>query len=229
MMGKFNAYDFIAVVIPGMFFIWALGAFSKVLNLEDILPKNGDLAETSILIVQGYILGLLLQGISQHLLEHVVTWFWGGLPSDRMLLPQDSTFPNDYKQNLRNLIRNKFNLSVRTDEVSQQELDTVLRDNHAAFRLCYRSIEKLAEAPAVFNAQYGLFRCLLAMFGLLSLIELVMLGRSYMSGLSDISPHIVNIVIFAIGGFISYLRMEKRAQDFSRSVYDLFYSHFSEK
>lgn len=229
MVGKFNAYDFIAVVIPGMFFIWALGTFSKVLSLDDLMLKSGDLAETSILIVQGYILGLLLQGISQHLLEHIVTWFWGGLPSDRMLLPQDSTFPNEYKQNLRNLIRDKFHLSIRTDEVPQQDLDAVLRDNHAAFRLCYRSVEKLAETPAVFNAQYGLFRCLLTMFGLLSLIELIMLGRSYMSVPGDIATHIMNLVIFAVGGFISYLRMEKRAQDFSRSVYDLFYSHFSGK
>lgn len=229
MIGKFNAYDFIAVVIPGVFFIWALGTFSKVLSLEDLLPKSGDLAGTSILIVQGYVIGLLLQGVSQHLLEYVVTWFWGGFPSDRMLLPQDRTFTTEYKQNLSGLIQKQFGISIRADEITAQDRDAVLRENHIAFRLCYRSIDKLTDTPGIFNAQYGLFRCLLAMFALLSLVEILVMVRSYEAGLRDVSTHGVNLVIFIVGGYISYLRMEKRAHDFSRSVYDYFYSYFSQK
>lgn len=227
MIGRFNAYDFIAVVIPGIFFIWVLGAISEVLELENLMPSIGDIAQTSILIVQGYIVGLLLQGVSQHVVEHVLRWAWGGLPSDRMLLPQDRTFPEEYKRNLIGLIKRKFNITVNTENPSKKERAVRLKENHAAFRLCYRSIDKLTETPSIFNAQYGLFRCLLTMFVLLALIEVVQQVTSYFSALGAGKNHILNCLLFVVGGYICYLRMEKRAEDFSRSVYDSFYSHFS--
>jgi hypothetical protein len=227
MIGKFDAYDFIAVVIPGIFFIWVLGVVLEVLALGNLMPRGGDLAQTSMLVVQGYIIGLLLQGISQHLLEHVLRWAWGGLPSERMLLPQDKILPDEYKRNLVSLIKKKFNITISSDKPSKIEIASRLKENHSAFRLCYRSIDKLTETPSVFNAQYGLFRCLLAMFLLFVLIDATFLISLYVSG-SGVSKKSVIIGIFLLlGAWISYLRTKKRAHDFSRSVYDYFCSHFS--
>jgi len=61
-----------------------------------------------VLAVIGYVTGLLLQGISQHLFEGVLLWWWGGFPSARWLLPDDSRYTAKYKQEVAAAVRSKF-------------------------------------------------------------------------------------------------------------------------
>lgn len=227
MRGKFNLYDFIAVLIPGIFLLWVLEEFANIGGLKEALSLSGNLAETSILIVLGYITGLLLQGISQHFFEGILKWCWGGFPSDRMLLPDDTTFHPEQKQKLIDLIRKKFNVTVKTSQVSKHERRQRLRENQAAFRLCYRAIDKVTETPLTFNAQYGLFRGLFATFVLLAVVTLGVFVKSlFWDHVPDRDTAVIGGV-FAFGAFITYLRVKKRSEDFARSVYDFFYAHFS--
>src|SRR5207237_7437566 len=98
MVNRFSLYDFIAVVIPGIFFLWAVGTLADVFALSKVVPLSGGITETSVLVVVGYVTGLLLQGISQHVLERMLLWWWGGFPSARWLLPDDARFTAQYKQ-----------------------------------------------------------------------------------------------------------------------------------
>ncbi len=92
MIARFSLYDFIAVVMPGIFFLWAISTFLGVHLPSSVGPAAGDLAETSVLIVVGYVVGLLLQGVSQKFTEGVLLKAWGGFPSARWLLAGDSKF-----------------------------------------------------------------------------------------------------------------------------------------
>ena len=89
MLARFGLYDFFANIIPGIFFLWALGTVLEIAKLQQALPLTGGLAETSVLIVVGYLTGLLLQGVSQLVTEPVLKGVWGGFASERWLLPED--------------------------------------------------------------------------------------------------------------------------------------------
>ena len=75
MLTRFGLYDFIAAVIPGLLFIWAILLFSDALNLSFKIPLTGELAETSILIALSYIVGILMQEISQGITEKLLLYF----------------------------------------------------------------------------------------------------------------------------------------------------------
>jgi len=92
MLSKFDLYDFIAGVIPGIFFLWSLGTVLEVDALRQALPLAGGSAETSVLIVVGYIIELLLQGVNQLITENLLLSIWGGFPSARYLLYENQRF-----------------------------------------------------------------------------------------------------------------------------------------
>src|SRR5260370_749016 len=114
MLGKFSLYDFIAVVIPGIFFLWSLGTVLEVKVLREALPLTGGLAETSVLVVVGYITGLLLQGVSQLVTEGLLLKLWGGFPSDRWLLFEDPKLTAEYKSNLGQALQERFGVALET-------------------------------------------------------------------------------------------------------------------
>src|SRR6266568_5935495 len=87
MIARFSLYDFIAVVMPGIFFLWAISTFLGEHLPSSVGPAAGDLAETSVIIVVGYVVGLLLQGLSHKFTEGALLRVWGGFPSARWLLP----------------------------------------------------------------------------------------------------------------------------------------------
>jgi hypothetical protein len=107
-LGRFGLYDFIAVLIPGIFFLWALGTLGDVSSIQQAIPLSGGLAETSVLIVLGYVTGLLLQGISQQLTERALIWWWGGFPSARWLIPEDQRLSRKYREELAGALLKKF-------------------------------------------------------------------------------------------------------------------------
>ena len=220
MISKFTLYDLIAAVIPGILFLWVISfIFGSV-----VIPLTGGLAETSVLVALGYVTGLILQGISQGLTEKILLRAWGGFPSARWLLPDDNKFSNEYKDKIKQIVEDKY--SVRADD--EQSKNMQLKRNQEIFYLCYNAVdkEKLSDRPQIFNAHYGLSRCLLTTFTLLFLFDLgvLLFGEPHKKSV------IFGVLILAIiGAVVSYFRTKKRGEDFAKSIYDLFLVRFSEQ
>ena len=223
MVEKFSLYDFIAAVIPGILFIWVFSIFSDLLGVSFFIPLTGALAETSVLLALSYVIGLLLQGVSYGITEKILVKIWGGFPSARWLLPGDMHLSEDYKNKVKQIVENKFGIkSNNTSSIKEQ-----LKRNQEIFYLCYNSVDKmkLSDRPRLFNAHYGLFRCLLTTFIVLFLLAIAILIFS--KNIESNTIYILLIFSF-IGTIISYFRTTKRGQDFAKSIYDLFLVQFSD-
>jgi hypothetical protein len=219
MIARFSFYDFIAGVIPGILFLWGISLLSGWIKI----PLEGGLAETSVLIALAYVTGLVLQGISQGVTEKILLQIWGGFPSARWLMPDDNKFSKEYKSKIKKAVEDKYSIKVG-GQLSEQEQ---LKKNQEIFYLCYNAVdkEKLSDRPQIFNAHYGLFRCLLTTFSLLFLSDLGVLLFSTPQKKSII----YGVLIFTtIGAVVSYFRAKKRGEDFAKSIYDLFLVQFSE-
>lgn len=220
MIAKFSFYDLIAAVIPGILFLWGISLLIDGLNI----PLAGGLAETSVLMALAYVTGLVLQGISQGVTEKALLKAWKGFPSARWLLPGDNKFSNEYKTKIKQLVEKNYN--IKADD--QNNVNQQLKKNQEIFYLCYSAVdkEKLSERPQIFNAHYGLFRCLLTTFFLLLFCDLCVL----IFGEPKEQSIVYVLLIFSIIGIIiSYFRTKKRGEDFAKSIYDLFLVQFSEK
>ena len=220
MTSKFSLYDFIAAIVPGILFLWVISLFSRSINI----PLTGGLAETSVLVALGYVTGLILQGISQGVTERILLKVWGGFPSARWLLPDDNKLSKEYKSKIKQIVEDKY--SLKSDDKKPKEEQ--LKRNQEIFYLCYNAVdkEKLSDRPQIFNAHYGLFRCLLTTFTLLFIIELGFL----LSGKPQKKSLVCGVLIFSIiGAVVSYFRTKKRGEDFVKSIYDLFLVRFSEQ
>lgn len=220
MISRFSLYDFIAVVIPGILFLWGVSFISGSIDI----PFTGGLAETSVLVALGYVTGLILQGISQGLTEKILLKAWGGFPSARWLLPDDNKFSNEYKSKIKQIVKDKY--SVKADDGLSKEKQ--LKKNQEIFYLCYNAVdkEKLSDRPQIFNAHYGLFRCLLTTLTLLFLFDMGVLLLAESQKKSVIFGALGFTII---GAVVSYYRTKKRGEDFAKSIYDLFLVRFSEQ
>lgn len=220
MISRFSLYDFIAAVIPGILFIWGVSLLSGWIEIE----LAGGIGETSVLIALAYVCGLILQGISQGVTEKILLKAWGGFPSARWLLQEDSYLSEEYKTKIKQIVEDKY--SVKSDPNLSKEGQ--LKRNQEIFYLCYNAVdkEKLSERPEIFNAHYGLFRCLLTSFSLLFLLDVGIL----ILGGSPAKPSLYGLLFFSfIGAVVAYFRTKKRGQDFAKSIYDLFLVRFSDQ
>lgn len=226
MLGRFGLYDFFANIIPGIFFLWALGTVLEIAKLQQALPLTGGLAETSVLIVVGYLTGLLLQGVSQLVTERALKWVWGGFASERWLLPEDQRLTAEYKRQLNDATTRRFGVALElaiSQDRSKATRKARLKRSQEIFYRCYRSVEKASDLPATFNAQYGLFRGLLTTFVLLALISLGFVGyQRYMFCRFIWSSHLFFAGASILGGIICYVRTTKRGEDFTKAVLDVF-------
>jgi len=228
-LNRFSMYDFIGVLFPGIFLLWALGSFLRVPLLQESIPLSGSIGDTSVLIVIGYVTGLLLQGISQLLTERILLWWWGGFPSARWLLPDDQRFTPEFKRELSAILLGKFNISMELDPAKSEPKDSALKRNQEIFYRCYRAVEKLSDLPQTFNAQYGLFRSLLTTFALLIIASPWKLLSLYKLGSDFDNSVVIPLVFFVLGAIISYYRVTKRGEDFASGVYDVFLANFGTK
>jgi len=222
MIARFSLYDFIAVVVPGIFFVWILSAFLGIELGGALTPTRGDLTETSLLIVVGYVIGLLLQGLSQRYTEGLLLRLWGGFPSARWLLPGNDHFTKKYMEELGAALSSQFGIVLSTDPVNPANRSAAMKRNQEIFRRCQRLTEGNSDLPHTFNAQYGLFRLLLTTFVLLAIIGAIEVVYAWLSArFLDVSG--LALLVFSLGGaVISCWRVEKRAEDFAGAVYDIF-------
>jgi len=219
MVSKFSLYDLIAGVIPGILFLWGI---SLILGWIDI-PLTGGLAETSVLIALAYVSGLILQGISQGITEKVLLKIWGGFPSARWLLSEDNYLSEEYKNKIKQIVETRYSIKAGTGLSKKDEM----KWNQEIFYLCYNAVdkEKLSDRPQIFNAHYGLFRCLLTTFSLIFLLDLGIL----LFGGPQKQSLLYGLLAFSlVGAVVSYFRTKKRGEDFAKSIYDLFLVRFSE-
>ena len=229
MLNRFSIYDFIAILFPGIFFLWALAFVVGASRFEHAIPLSGGLADTSVLIVIGYVTGLLLQGISQLVTEKILLSWWGGFPSARWLLPNDQRFTEEYKTELSALLLNKFSILLQLDSTNSGSDGSALKRNQEIFYRCYRAVEKLSDLPQTFNAQYGLFRSLLTTFVLLAVACVWNLWSLYRLGLGFDSQTAITLILFVLGGIVTYCRVTKRGEDFAKAVYDVFLANFGKQ
>jgi hypothetical protein len=227
MIPRFDLYDFIANLIPGLVFLWCVQVLVRLMGWHLPLDFSGGLAETSILVALSYIVGLLLQGVSQGLVEkHLLIRVWKGFPSERWLLPDDEHFSTDYKKRLLSLIAMRFKVTTEPDLPPNcppnREQALRLKKNRELFSLCYHDVGNSNPRPLILNAHYGLFRCLLTMFALLALLSLIGLVFALLTRKSQVMALGVWTCLFLISTVITYARCKKRAEDFAQSVFDLF-------
>ncbi|MBI2924649.1 MAG: hypothetical protein HYY24_02970 [Verrucomicrobia bacterium] len=227
MIARFDFYDFVANLIPGLVFLWCVQLLSRLVGWRLPLDLTGGLAETSLLVALGYITGLLLQGLSQGLVEkRILLRLWGGFPSARWLLPDDPHFTAAYKTRLLSLIAERFQIAtepeIPADCRHKRARELRLKKNRELFYLCYHHVGNLSPRPLTFNAHYGLFRCLLGMFGLLSLLSVGGIAWAFAVHPDRAAAFAAMAVLFGASGWISYARCKKRSEDFAQSVFDLF-------
>ena len=229
-MNKFNLYDFIAVLVPGIFFLWCLNLFFSITSIPINIPLEGDLTKTTILIVLGYIIGLILQGISQGFIEPILKFIWKGFPSEKWLLDDDKRFSSTYKSEFWKKLNSDFQKlkPVSTFTTPLEKLKDLKKQNQECFYLAYRSI-KNSDTILLFNAQYGLFRCLLTTFIIIFFTSIYLLGigwefpfNFHFIDLAKADAILPILILSTIGIIITYLRTKKRGEDFAKCVIDTF-------
>ena len=229
MVAKFNLYDFIANLIPGAVFLWALEWMGTLVGWSSPFPLSGQLAETSLLVALSYVTGLMLQAVSERFTQQKVLFrLWNGFPSARWLLPDDPRLSGGYKKRVLDLIAERFKVPTAPEipdgTTAEQERELRLIKNQELFYLCYNYVDNLNPRPEIFNAQYGLFRCLLTLFAVLCALAIVVGLWNVVAQPTKQWAFLVTPFIFAFLGWLFYERCKKRADDFAKSVYDLFLS-----
>jgi hypothetical protein len=227
MIARFDLYDFVANLIPGLVFLWCVQVLAGLFGWTLPLEFTGGLAETSLLIAQGYITGLLLQGVSQGLVERrVLKPLWGGFPSERWLLPDDDHFSAAYKTRLLELIRERFKVAtepgIPSDCPPERARSLRLKKNRELFYLIYHHVGETSPRPLTFNAHYGLFRVLLTMSAFLAILAIGGLAWSAFRRPDQMVAFTLWAALFLAATFIAYFRAKKRGEDFAQSVFDLF-------
>lgn len=227
MLAKFNLYDFIANLIPGLVFLWCIQLLITPFGLRLPLDFSGGLAETSMLIALGYVMGLMLQAVSERFVQRkILLPAWGGFPSARWILPEDSHFSKSYKDQVNALITERFKISAVIESPSgcteAATRKARLKKAQELFYLCYHFVDNISLRPQIFNAQYGLFRCLFGLFGLLCVLSILEMLLALFFGTCRANEFLLFAVVFGICSWLSYERCKKRSEDFAQSVYDLF-------
>ncbi len=197
MLQKFGLYDFLANLIPGLAFLWALSWLGQFFGHTPIIPISESIGDASVLIAWAFIVGLLIQGVAQGVVERIVLAVTGGFPSSRWLFDGGKGFTEEHRRQLKGAIDQK----------------------------------KLSDRPLTFNAHYGLFRALftfalalLAVFGsTLALKWKEILQRDSLALFQAI------LLFLILASVISYFRMQKRGEDFAKSIYDLFFAFYRQE
>ena len=120
MKDKFNYYDFIANIIPGIIFFWLL----SMAGVSFLQASNG-FEETLIFIVLSYVTGLIIQFLAKNIIERIAKFlFWDNrFYSEICLLKGSGRIHEDIRNNVIQISENIFNFSKAA--TSQLEGDFV--------------------------------------------------------------------------------------------------------
>lgn len=149
-----------------------------------------------------------------------------GLPVRALAVAGLRHFSAAYKARLLSLIVERFKVATELDIPTGCPPDRVrvlrLKKNRELFYLCYHHVGSLSPSPLIFNAQYGLFRCLFGMFTLLVILSITGLIWAWFSTHSSLTAFGAWAVFLSLATFVAYARCKRRSEDFAQSVYDSF-------
>jgi hypothetical protein len=234
MLQKLGLYDVLANLIPGLAFVSALDWLAEYFGQPKVLGGSGSIGDASILIAWAYIIGLLLQGIGQSIVEKIALKLTGGFPSAKLLIDGREGFTQEHRTKLKEAVQAYFGEPVEpvvpTNSGPNKALELRLRRYQEVFYLCYNLVDQknLSDRPLSFNAHYGLFRSVLTF----SIILFLVFGVALASGWNEVSQRGSSVLFgcilssFFAASLVSYHRMKKRGEDFAKSVYDLFFTFY---
>ncbi|HMD83099.1 MAG TPA: hypothetical protein VKO18_00195 [Terriglobia bacterium] len=237
MLQKFGLYEFLANLIPGLALISALSWLAEFFGHKPVLPITGAVGEASALIAWSYIVGLLLQGIAEGIVEKILLAVTGGYPSWRWMIEGGKGFTPEHRAMLKDAIREYFGEPVEPtiplNAALQPVRDAKRRKYQELFYLCLNLVEqkKLSDRPLSFNTHYSLFRGLLTF----TLLLLPVFGWALAFNWTEIAHrnavgHFQLILsLLFVAAIVSYFRMIKRGEDFAKSIYDLFFSFYRQE
>jgi hypothetical protein len=226
MIGKFNVYDFLADLLPGLVVLWCLEQILKTRGVALPITFSGNFAEASMLIVFGFLVGLFLQRVGERLIDPVLKWLWQGFPSGRWLLPDNTEYP--FKNRVIELISKHFGVSTEADTPAalsaEENTKRRMATNQAIFYLSYNYVDqhKLSERPLIFNAQYGMFRGLLTAFVIILIVSVGLLWKLWVNDCRSNLMSIISTFLLIPLILLAYAGCKKRGENFARSIYDLF-------
>jgi hypothetical protein len=226
MIGKFNVYDFLADLLPGLLVLWCLQEILTARGAALPIAFHGDLAETSTLVLFGFITGLFLQRVGERVVDPLLKGIWGGFPSARWLLPDDMNY--SFKSRVLELGAKHFDVTIEPEISSTFDAKQVkkrrLAKNQEIFYPCYNFVDqhKLSERPLIFNAQYGMFRGLLTAFVIILVVSVSLLWKFWAGDLRSNMASFVGTLLLIPLIWLAYAGCKKRGENFARSIYDLF-------
>lgn len=237
MLQKLGLYEFLANLIPGLAFISALSWLTQFFGHQPVLPITGAIGETSVLIAWSYLVGLLLQGIAEGLVEKLVLIVTGAYPSWRWLIEGGEGFTPEHRAKLKDAIRDYFGEPIEPTilpSASAKQIRDAQRVKYQElFYLCFNLVEqkKLSDRPLSFNAHYSLFRGLLTLTLLLLLLFGGALTFSWAELVHRNSTGVFQVILLFLfaAAIVSYFRMIKRGEDFAKSIYDLFFGFYRQE
>lgn len=212
---KLSLYDFVAILIPGIFFLISTEMILNVASSEFVVPEGNNFSLLLLLIVFGYITGILLQGLSQTITERILKLLGKGQLSEKCLMDNNQFLTEDYKKIFWEKVHLKLNRSKPTG--SEQK---IRKNNREIFSLIVKLIEreKPGDKNQIFIAQFSFFRSLLTVF----IILIGLLVFNYFNNGNFTRIEILILVFSLIGVLISYSGVKRRNEDFVRATLDTF-------
>jgi len=212
---KLSLYDFIAVLIPGIFFLISTEMIFNFASSEFVIPEGNNFSLLLLLIVFGYITGILLQGLSQTITDRILKLFWKGQLSEKCLMDNSQFLSDDYKKIFWEKVKLKLNRSKPTGNEHG-----IRKNNREIFSLIVKLIEreKHSDKIQIFIAQFSFFRSLLTVFSIL----LSFLVFKYFSYGNFTRIEIMILIFSLIGLLISYSGAKRRNEDFVKATLDAF-------
>jgi len=189
----------------------------------------GDITQSLAFLIFAYFTGSMLQALGEKYQEHFLKKRWGGLPSERFLREDDERYSKEYKNKIREAIKDYFDITI--DEINIKQSDKKCQE---LFYKCYSLISSKKDfcgKVEAFSSAYGFFRGLIVTSILSSVAFLIstilLLLRLKETGYSsDIIISILFFILFSICVFISGMRTKKRGEDFAGAVYQGFYVYY---
>lgn len=144
-MEKLGIYDYVAVIVPGVAFLFGLGVMLPESGVHAAILLPHDLGSATVHLVLAFALGHMLQVIGQ--LLHYFYWIdYGGLPTD---WPMSRDHP-ELSPDLRRLVVGVAGEKDVRDLVSWRRAVSTARSLVTA--------DGFAARLEVFHANYGMFR-----------------------------------------------------------------------
>lgn len=201
-MGKFDFYQIVGVIAPGILLQVGLGLLfpeiSAVISLQSL--TFGDLG---IWLILAYIGGNLVQSVG-NLLEKLWWKMWGGWPTDWVRSEKRVLISPNQSNLLRKLLAQMLHVEppTRLSGFTQMEWASIVRQVHAEI-----VTQSSSERVFIFNSSYGLNRGVMTVLLLLS-------GASVLRG----APLCVALSLIATAG-LALLRMHRFGVLYARELF----------